>query len=65
MIFAAVYKHGVTPFIEAKANGSFSCPVIFYLILFVVVMIIGTIFYSPIRDKIFKRNNESKKKKKK
>lgn len=65
MIFAAVYKHGVTPFIEAKANGNFSCPVIFYLILFAVVMIIGTIFYSPIRDKIFKRNNESKKKKKK
>ena len=62
MIFAAVYKHGVTPFIEAKANGSFSCPVIFYLILFAVVMIIGAIFYSPIRDKIFKRNNESKKK---
>ena len=65
MIFAAVYKHGVTPFIEAKANGNFSCPVLFYLILFAVVMIIGTIFYSPIRDKIFKRNNESKKKKKK
>ena len=65
MIFAAVYKHGVTPFVEAKANGSVSCPVIFYLILFAVVMIIGTIFYSPIRDKIFKRNNEIKKKKKK
>ena len=55
MIFAAVYKHGITPFIESTASGGFSCPVIFYLILFAVVMIIGAVFYSPIRDKIFKR----------
>ena len=65
MIFAAVYKHGVTPFIESSANGSFSCPVIFYLILFAVVMMIGIFFYSPIRDKIFKSDSENKKKKKK
>ena len=44
MVFAAVYAHGITPYLAAKANGAFSFPVLFYLILFAVVMIIGAIF---------------------
>lgn len=58
MIFAAVYAHGITPFITAREKGSFSCPVIFYLIVFTVIMLIGMFFYSPIRDKIFKKKKE-------
>ena len=44
MVFAAVYAHGITPYLAAKANGTFSFPVLFYLILFAVIMIIGAIF---------------------
>lgn len=54
MIFAAVYKHGVTPFITAMESGSFSCPVIFYLIVFAIIMIIGFICYAPIKGKAVK-----------
>lgn len=45
MVFAAVYAHGITPYLNAKAEGEFSFPVLFYLIVFVVVMIIGSFFY--------------------
>ena len=45
MVFAAVYAHGITPYLNAKANGEFSFPVLFYLIVFVVVMVIGAFFY--------------------
>ena len=45
MVFAAVYAHGITPYLNAKANGEFSFPVLFYLIVFVVIMIIGLFFY--------------------
>ncbi len=51
MVFAAVYAHGITPYLNAKANGEFSFPVLFYLIVFVVIMIIGVFFYK-------KNNNE-------
>ena len=44
MVFAAVYAHGITPYIAAKADGVFKFPVLFYLILFAVVMIIGGFF---------------------
>ncbi len=44
MVFAAVYAHGITPYLTAKANGTFSFPVLFYLIIFVIVMILGAIF---------------------
>ena len=44
MVFAAVYAHGITPYMAAKANGGFAFPVLFYLILFAVVMIIGALF---------------------
>ncbi len=47
MVFAAVYAHGITPYLAAKANGTFSFPVLFYLIIFAVVMILGAIFKKP------------------
>lgn len=45
MIFAAVYAHGITKYQAAQAAGEFSFPVLFYLIVFVVIMIIGACFY--------------------
>jgi len=47
MVFAAVYAHGITPYIAAKATGSFSFPVLFYLIIFAIVIILGAIFRKP------------------
>ncbi len=47
MVFAAVYAHGITPYITAKANGAFSFPVLFYLIVFAGIMILGAIFKNP------------------
>lgn len=41
MVFAAVYAHGITPYIAAKANGTFSFPVLFYLVIFAVIMCLG------------------------
>lgn len=46
MIFAAVYAHGIKPYLAAKESGSFSFPVLFYLIVFVVVILIGMFFYN-------------------
>ncbi len=48
MVFAAVYAHGITPYLAAKAEGGFSFPVLFYLILFAVVMILGAVFRKPV-----------------
>ena len=50
MVFVAVYAHGIRPYLAAKENGSFSFPVLFYLIVFAVIMLIGVI--------INKRNNK-------
>ena len=47
MVFAAVYAHGITPYQAAKAEGAFSFPVLFYLILYVVVMALGVLFKKP------------------
>ena len=41
MIFAAVYAHGITPYLKAQADGKFSFPVLFYLIVFAVIIVIG------------------------
>ena len=41
MVGAAIYAHGIRPYQAAAANGTFSCPVLFYLIVFAVVMVIG------------------------
>ena len=50
MIFAAVYAHGITPYLAAKAEGRFSFPVLFYLIVFVVIMVIGILVKNPKRS---------------
>ncbi len=44
MVFAAIYSHGYLPMKTAAAEGKFSCPVLFYLIMFAVIMIIGACF---------------------
>ena len=44
MVFAAFYAHGYVPMKTAAADGKFSCPVLFYLIVFAVIMLIGTFF---------------------
>lgn len=41
MVIAAIFAHGILPYQAAKANGEFNLPVLFYLITFTVLMIIG------------------------
>ena len=47
MVVAAIYSHGYQPYIAAKENGEFSCPVLFYLIVFAVIMAIGALVMKP------------------
>ena len=47
MVFAALYSHGYLPYLAAKENGEFSCPVLFYLIVFAVIMAIGMLVMNP------------------
>ncbi|MBR5202712.1 MAG: hypothetical protein IKW45_05560, partial [Clostridia bacterium] len=47
MVFAALYSHGYTPYLAAKENGEFACPVLFYLIVFAVIMAIGALVMNP------------------
>lgn len=48
MVIAAIYSHGYIPYLTAKEAGTgFSCPVLFYLILFVVIMAIGAMVMKP------------------
>ena len=47
MVVAAIYAHGIAPYLAAKEKGEFSCPVIFYLIVFAVIMAIGMLFMNP------------------
>lgn len=51
MVIAAIYSHGYLPYITAKENGQFSCPVLFYLAVFAVVMIIGFAVMKPKKAK--------------
>ena len=44
MIFAAFYAHGISKYQVAAANGEFSFPVLFYLIIFAIIMLVGKIF---------------------
>ncbi len=56
MIFATVYAHGITPFLNAMESGKgFTFPVLFYLILFAIVMAIG-FFYSDFFKKLIAKN---------
>ena len=44
MVIAAIFAHGVYPYEAAKTNGTFSLPVLFYLITYVAIMAVGVIF---------------------
>lgn len=44
MVIAAIYAHGISPYLTAKENGTFSFPVLFYLIVFAIIMLIGLPF---------------------
>ena len=45
MVFVAFYAHGISKYKDALAKGTFSFPVLFYLIVFAVIMIIGALLY--------------------
>ncbi len=45
MVFVAIYAHGIRPYLAAAENGEFAFPVLFYLIVFAVIMIIGGLLY--------------------
>lgn len=51
MVFAALYAHGYSPYLKAAENGEFSCPVLFYFIVFVVIMVIGFFFSDVFKKK--------------
>ena len=58
MIFASVYAHGITPLLAAKESGKgFVFPILFYLIVFAVIMLVG-FFYSDFFKKRFSKNNQ-------
>ncbi len=50
MVFAALYSHGYTPYMTAKEKGQFSCPVLFYIIVFAAFMVAGSFFYRKNKD---------------
>jgi APA family basic amino acid/polyamine antiporter len=45
MVFVAVYAHGIRPYQSALEKGEFAFPVLFYLIVFAVIMLVGALFY--------------------
>ena len=51
MVFAAVYAHGITPYLAGKETGTFKFPVLFYLIVFAVVTFIGFFFSYTFKKK--------------
>ena len=53
LVFVAVMTHGINPYLAAKEAGTFSFPVLFYLIIFAVIMFIGFLFSSS-----FKKNKD-------
>ena len=51
MVVAAIFAHGIYPYQAAKANGTFSLPVLFYLITYAVIMVAGAIFMKSKKSK--------------
>lgn len=47
MIFAAVYAHGIMPYLQAQEKGEFSFPLLFYFIVFAAIMGIGAYLKNP------------------
>ncbi|MBE6638151.1 MAG: APC family permease [Ruminococcaceae bacterium] len=59
MVYATVYSHGIQPYKEALESGKgFQCPVLFYLIVFAVVMIIGMFFMKEKEAKVHKKKKK-------
>ena len=44
MVIAAIYAHGISPYNAAKEAGTFAFPILFYLIIFAVLMFIGSFY---------------------
>jgi len=57
MIYAAIYAHGVKPYLETRSKGYFSCPILFYFIVFSIIMGIGCIFYNHNKNRNNKYSN--------
>lgn len=55
----AVYAHGIRPFIEGQnaKEPYFSCPVLFYLVVFAVIMLIGAFVMNPKKKKVQTKEN--------
>ena len=60
MVFAAIYAHGITPYLAAKEAGTFAFPVLFYLIVFSAFMLIA-FFFSPFFKEKIKKNKKNEK----
>ena len=59
MVFAAIYAHGIAPFISASKQGKFSFPVLFYIIVFAVIMTVGFLFSSKFKKIVASKKTES------
>jgi APA family basic amino acid/polyamine antiporter len=58
MVFATVYAHGVIPYQNAVKNGTgFAFPVLFYLIVFVAIMIVGYFFSNSFKAILAKKSS--------
>ncbi len=51
MVAMAFYAHGIQKYQEAAAEGRFSFPVLFYLVIFAVVMLVGVFFMNSSKKK--------------
>ena len=49
LISCAVYSHGIVKYQAAAAQGKFSFPVLFFLIVFALAMFAGKFFYHSTR----------------
>ena len=59
MVFAAVWAHGVTPLRTSLGNGKgFTFPVLFYIIIFAVIMLVGFLFSSTFKNFIVKKKGK-------
>ena len=47
MVFAAVYAHGILPYLSAREEGGFAFPVLFYGVILALIMALGMMFYNP------------------
>ena len=50
LVGCAVYSHGIVKYQAAAAEGKFSFPVLFFLIVFAAVMFVGRFFYHPAKE---------------